>query len=83
MSSSLTIPVLDATRDDPRALLADLRRKLSIQGDIVSEASRQRTIELFGEPLSPRQVVQRICTDVRQQGYRPCSTTPNGSIGKN
>lgn len=64
----LTIPTLDATRDDPRTLLAELRRKLSVQGDIVSAASRQRTIDLFGEPLSPRQVVQRICGDVRQQG---------------
>lgn len=64
----LTIPVLDATRDDPRALLADLRRKLSVQGDIVSEAGRQRTIDLFGEPLSPRQVVHRICADVRKDG---------------
>lgn len=64
----LAIPVLDATRDDPRALLADLRRKLSVEGDIVSEASRQRTVELFGEPLSPRQVVQKICGDVRREG---------------
>lgn len=64
----LTIPVFDATRDDPRVLLADLRRKLSVQGDIVSEASRQRTIDLFGEPLSPRQVVQRICGDVKRDG---------------
>jgi len=64
----LTIPTLDATRDDPRRLLADLRRKLSVQGDIVSAAGRQKTIELFGEALSPKQVVQRICGDVRQQG---------------
>jgi histidinol dehydrogenase len=64
----LTIPTLDATRDDPQALLADLRRKLSVQGDIVSSASRQRTIDLFGEPLSPRQVVQKICGDVRRDG---------------
>lgn len=68
MGQTLTIPTLDATREDPRVLLADLRRKLSVQGDIVSESSRQRTIELFGEPLSPRQVVQRICGEVRQQG---------------
>jgi histidinol dehydrogenase len=64
----LSIPYLDATRNDPRSLLADLRRKLSLQGDIVSEAGRQRTVELFGEPLSPRQVVQRICGDVRTGG---------------
>jgi histidinol dehydrogenase len=64
----LRIPTLDCSRDDPLALLADLRRKLSVQGDIVSEAGRQRTVDLFGEPLSPRQVVQRICGDVRSKG---------------
>jgi len=62
------IPTWDCTRDAPQSLLADLRRKLSVQGDIVSEAGRQRTIELFGEPLSPRQVVQKICADVRASG---------------
>lgn len=64
----LRIPVLDCTKDDPLVLLRDLRRKLSVDGDIVSEAGRQRTIDLFGEALSPRQVVQRICADVRTRG---------------
>lgn len=64
----LTIPVIDCSRQDPLVALADLRQKLSIQGDIVSPAGRQRTVALFGEPLSPRQVVQRICADVRQHG---------------
>ena len=48
--------------------LAELRRKLSPQGDVVSEAGKQRTVALFGEPLAPRQVVQRICADVRERG---------------
>lgn len=60
--------MLDCTKDDPLTLLADLRRKLSVDGDIVSEAGRQRTVDLFGEALSPRQVVQRICADVRTRG---------------
>jgi len=64
----LRIPILDASQADPLKLLAELRRKLSVQGDIVSEAGKQRTIELFGEPLSPRQVVLRICADVRERG---------------
>ena len=42
--------------------------KLSPRGDVVSEAGRQRTIDLFGEPLSPQQVVERICGDVRTGG---------------
>ena len=65
---SLTIPTIDCSVQDPLQALAELRRKLSPQGDIVSEAGRQRTIDLFGEPLAPRQVVQRICADVRERG---------------
>ncbi len=65
---TLTIPTIDCSNQDPVAALASLRRKLSPQGDIVSEAGRQRTMELFGEPLAPRQVVQRICADVRERG---------------
>lgn len=64
----LRLPTLDCSRQAPLSLLADLRRKLSLQGDIVSDSGKQRTLELFGEPLSPRQVVQRICSEVRQQG---------------
>ncbi|MEX0866486.1 MAG: histidinol dehydrogenase [Pirellulales bacterium] len=55
---------------DGRALpeLDALRLKLSPRGDVVSEAGRRKTIEVFGAPLSPQQVVERICNDVRQQG---------------
>jgi histidinol dehydrogenase len=48
--------------------MAELRRKLSPRGDVVSQAGRQRTIEIFGEPLSPSEVVERICRDVCQNG---------------
>ena len=65
---NLKIPVIDCSIQDPFQALAELRRKLSPQGDVVSEAGRQRTMALFGEPLAPRQVVQRICADVRERG---------------
>lgn len=65
---NLTIPTIDCSTQDPVAALAELRRKLSPQGDIVSEAGKQRTIALFGEALAPRQVVQRICAQVRERG---------------
>jgi hypothetical protein len=68
LNVTLTIPTIDCSSQDPIAALAELRRKLSPQGDIVSEAGKQRTIALFGEPLAPRQVVQRICADVRDRG---------------
>ena len=64
----LNIPIIDCTRDSAALLFASLRQKLSPRGDVVSEAGRQRTIELFGQPLSPQQVVERICADVRRDG---------------
>lgn len=67
-AAPLKIVTLDSAQQDPLSLLADLRRKLSPRGDIVSEAGRQRTIALFGEPLSPQQVVERICRDVDESG---------------
>lgn len=62
------IPRIDSRRDDIRAAMAQLRAKLSPQGNVVSEAGRKRTIEVFGEPLTPQQVVERICEDVRTKG---------------
>lgn len=67
-NASLNITTIDCRKDDAAQLFKDLRDKLSPRGDVVSEAGRQRTIELFGEDLSPREVVQRICEDVRTRG---------------
>ncbi|MBW3540636.1 MAG: histidinol dehydrogenase [Planctomycetes bacterium] len=66
--NSLKITTIDCTRDDAEPLFAELRRKLSPRGDVVSEAGRKRTMELFGEPLLPRDVVTRICGDVEREG---------------
>ena len=54
----LEIQRIDTRRDDVRSALGQLREKLSPRGDIVSEAGRRRTIAVFGEPLSPQQVVE-------------------------
>jgi histidinol dehydrogenase len=59
---------IDLAVANGRARLEALRGKLVSQGDVVSPAGRQRTIDVFGAPLSPRQVVERICADVRSQG---------------
>ncbi|MBM3971615.1 MAG: histidinol dehydrogenase [Planctomycetes bacterium] len=59
---------IDCTKDSAEKLFDSLRQKLSPRGDVVSEAGRKRTIELFGEPLTPQQVIERICGDVRQGG---------------
>jgi histidinol dehydrogenase len=64
----LNIPTADWPGEAGERLVTDLRQRLSPRGDIVSELGRQRTVELFGEPLSPQQVVERICSDVDREG---------------
>jgi histidinol dehydrogenase len=64
----LNIQRIDARRGDAQAAIAELRAKLAPSGNIVSEAGRRKTVEVFGEPLSPAEVVERICSEVRTQG---------------
>jgi histidinol dehydrogenase len=68
MAIGLHIRRIDTRQDNVRQSLDELRARLSPRGNVVSEAGRRRTIEVFGEPLSPQQVVERICNDVRQRG---------------
>src|SRR5829696_4317544 len=64
----LDLQRIDARRGDAQAAIAELRAKLAPGGNIVSEAGRRKTVEVFGEPLAPAEVVERICSDVRTQG---------------
>ena len=59
---------IDCSRDDAQGAVAELRRLLSPSGNVVSPEGRARTIAAFGEPLSPQQVVERICSDVAARG---------------
>ncbi|MGL4593219.1 MAG: histidinol dehydrogenase [Thermoguttaceae bacterium] len=59
---------IDSRTDNVSQKMMELRRKLSPKGDIVSEAGRKRTLETFGEALTPVQVVERICTDISSRG---------------
>jgi histidinol dehydrogenase len=68
MTAGLNIRRIDTRQENVRQALAELRERLSPRGDVVSEAGRRRTIEVFDEPLSPQQVVERICNDVRNRG---------------
>jgi histidinol dehydrogenase len=68
MNANLNIPIVQWPGAAGERLIAELRQKLSPRGDIVSEAGRKRTIELFGAPLTPQQVVERICGDVDRLG---------------
>lgn len=64
----LNIPRIDTRQDQVQPALQALRDKLSPRGDVVSERGRQRTITVFGQPLSPQQVVEKICGDVQREG---------------
>jgi histidinol dehydrogenase len=59
---------IDLSSADGRQRLDALRTTLASQGEMVSPTGRQRTIDVFGEPLTPRQVVERICGDVKSKG---------------
>jgi histidinol dehydrogenase len=67
-SAELNILRIDSRQSDIRAAMSELRRRLSPEGNVVSEAGRQRTIDVFGEALSPLQVVERICREVKEKG---------------
>jgi histidinol dehydrogenase len=66
--TTLNIQRIDSRQKDVRQAILALRERLSPRGNVVSEAGRRRTIEVFGEPLSPGQVVERICLDVQSRG---------------
>ena len=68
MTQPLEIRRIDTRRGNVPQQLDQLRERLSPRGDIVSEAGRKRTLEVFGQPLTPAQVVERICSDVRAEG---------------
>lgn len=67
-SAPIKILRIDSRQCDAGAALARLREGLSLRGNVVSEAGRLRTIEVFGQPLTPLQIVEKICGDVRHQG---------------
>jgi histidinol dehydrogenase len=53
---------------DASSQLAALRQQLTSQADVVSPRGRKLTEAVFGAPLAPAQVVERICGDVRARG---------------
>ncbi len=67
---TLRITQIDVRHDDVAVALQQLRARLSPQGNLVSERGRAKTVEVFGQPLTPEQVVATICQDVRTEGLR-------------
>jgi histidinol dehydrogenase len=83
LSQTLRIPRLDGTAEDGKEnngsqengatskfveQLRLLREQLSPSGNVVSPKGRELTERVFGSPLLPWQVVERICSEVRSQG---------------
>jgi histidinol dehydrogenase len=65
---ALRIRRIDCSTGDAQREIAALRNELSPDGNVVSPEGKARTVAAFGEPLSPRQVVERICADVAARG---------------
>ena len=57
-----------AADTDLSAALRELSAKLGLDGGMVSESSRRKTLEIFGEALTPLEVVRKILRDVRARG---------------
>jgi histidinol dehydrogenase len=67
-TTPLKIRHIRCAESDSAATLAELRRQLTAQGNVVSPRGRELTQKVFGEPLPPARVVERICADVRSKG---------------
>jgi histidinol dehydrogenase len=65
---ALRIQQIDTRQQNVRQALDELRERLSPRGNVVSAAGRQRTLDVFGAPLTPQEVVERICGDVQREG---------------
>jgi histidinol dehydrogenase len=65
---ALKIRRIDCSTEDAQRAIAALRDELSPKGNVVGPEGQARTIAAFGEPLAPRQVVERICADVAARG---------------
>jgi histidinol dehydrogenase len=67
-----TLNVRLIRHDSPKAAdqLTALRNQLSLEADVVSARGRQLTEKVFGKALTPAQVAQRICDDVRAKGLK-------------
>lgn len=54
---------------DSQALMSEVRRQHSLESEIMTPQQRELTLQAFGEPLAPARSVERICREVREQGF--------------
>ncbi len=65
--SQFTLRRIDCADADAPNQLAALRTRISSLGDVVSPRGRALTEKVFGAPLAPHEVVERIIADVRER----------------
>lgn len=65
---TLKLRLIDARQGNVSSELDALRQQLSPSGNVVSPKGKELTQRVFGQPLLPSEVVERICTAVREQG---------------
>jgi histidinol dehydrogenase len=63
---ALKLRRIDLTTTNAAAQIIKLRDQFHTE--VVSAAARKKTLAVFGAALTPTQVVERICTDVRDKG---------------
>ena len=61
-------PILDAGSPEGGERLARLAGRVAELERLESSAAREKTVAVFGEPLTAREVVSRIVRDVRERG---------------
>jgi histidinol dehydrogenase len=66
--SAIHLRRIRLSEEGAAAQLNELRRQLSASGNIVSPKGQALTVKVFGEPLTPARVVERVCEDVRTKG---------------
>ena len=64
----LSIRRIDSRREDIRAAMAELRKRLSPEGNVVSEAGGGGRSRFLANRSSPSRSSERICRDVKTLG---------------
>jgi len=66
--SALKVRRIELAASNAAAQISKLRDQFRYDSEIVSAASRKLTLAVFGKPMTPVEAVERICTDVRDNG---------------
>ena len=66
---ALAIRRISTSEQNTLALLAELKQQCSLEGEVISPAGQALTEKVFGEALTPKQSVERICQAVQCEGF--------------